>query len=331
MSKIALTVEQINNMQPTEIVRNDNVRDKFIQIYEAMWTPSTGTSGESAYERESRNFNRLLSEKEDVRKKCSKFSLFTAFLDVAISGLSLDPGTRAQAYLLARSVAVETVYEGGQKKNRYETQCVLTVSGYGELVLRARCGQIRHADNPVIVYQEDSFEFGECNGQKFVNYTCRLPHTSGAIVACFMKITRADGSIDYSVMLPEDWMRLSSYSARQNSKYNNQTRQWEDGKANALYTAAGGQIDPGFLIAKCIKHAFKSYPKARVGRGTQLESQQTEDHLITDDIYGVTGDGEKVDTTTGEIIQEKQDFAPHTDTSAGVTVNPAANNDDDTF
>lgn len=90
MSKIALTVEQINNMQPTEIVRNDNVRDKFIQIYEAMWTPSTGTSGESAYERESRNFNRLLSEKEDVRKKCSKFSLFTAFLDVAISGLSLS-------------------------------------------------------------------------------------------------------------------------------------------------------------------------------------------------------------------------------------------------
>ena len=331
MSKIALTVEQINNMQPTEIVRNDNVRDKFIQIYEAMWTPSTGTSGESAYERESRNFNRLLSEKEDVRTQCSKFSLFTAFLDVAISGLSLDPGTRAQAYLLARSVAVETVYEGGQKKNRYETQCVLTVSGYGELVLRARCGQIRHADNPVIVYEEDSFEYGERNGQKFVNYTCRLPHTSGAIAACFMKITRADGSIDYSVMLPEDWMRLSSYSARQNSKYNNQTRQWEDGKANALYTAAGGQIDPGFLIAKCIKHAFKSYPKARVGRGTQLESQQAEEPEITDDIYGVTGDGEKVDTTTGEIIQEKQDFAPHTDTSAGVTVNPAANNDDDTF
>lgn len=331
MSKIALTVEQINNMQPTEIVRNDNVRDKFIQIYEAMWTPSTGTSGESAYERESRNFNRLLSEKEDVRKKCSKFSLFTAFLDVAISGLSLDPGTRAQAYLLARSVAVETVYEGGQKKNRYETQCVLTVSGYGELVLRARCGQIRHADNPVIVYQEDSFEFGECNGQKFVNYTCRLPHTSGAIVACFMKITRADGSIDYSVMLPEDWMRLSSYSARQNSKYNNQTHQWEDGRANALYTAAGGQIDPGFLIAKCIKHAFKSYPKARVGRGTQLESQQTEEPQITDDIYGVTPDGDTVNTSTGEVITGQQDFAPRTDTSAGVTVNPAANNDDDAF
>ena len=285
MSQIEITVKLLNELQPTEIVRNDNVRDKFIQIYDAMWSQSTGVSGEAAYEKEARNFNRLLSEKEDVRKKCSHFSLFTSFLDVAISGLTLDPGTKAQAYLLARSIAVDSyVDDHGQKKNRYETQCVLTVSGYGELVLRARCGQIRHADNPVIVYEEDSFEFGERNGQKFVNYTCRLPHQSGRIVACFMKITRADGSADYAVMLPEDWARLSNYSARQNSKFNYQTKQWENGKPNALYTAQGGQIDPGFLVAKCIKHAFKTYPKARVGHATQLESQQVDETEISDDI-----------------------------------------------
>ena len=332
MSKIEITIEQLNKLQPSEIVRQDNVRDKFIQIYEAMWTPSTGVSGEAAYEKEARNFNRLLSEKEDIRKKCNHFSLFTSFRDVAISGLTLDSGTKAQAYLLARSIAVDSyVDERGQKKNRYETQCVLTISGYGELVLRARCGQIRHADNPVIVYEEDTFEFGERNGQKFVNYTCRLPHQSGRIVACFMKITRADGSADYAVMLPEDWARLSNYSARQNTKYDYQTKQWVQGKPNALYTAQGGQIDPGFLVAKCIKHAFKTYPKARVGRATQLESQQVDETEITDEIYGITADGEKVDTATGEIIQEKQDFTPQTDTSAGVTVDPAANNDDDTF
>lgn len=332
MSKIGITIEQLNALQPSEIVRHDNVRDKFIQIYEAMWTPSTGVSGEAAYERESRNFNRLLSEKEDLRKNCTKFSLFTAFLDVAISGLTLDPGTRAQAYLLARSVAIDSYYENGQKKNKYETHCMLTVSGYGELVLRARCGQIRHADNPVIVYEEDGFEYGEHNGQKFVNYTCRLPHTTGRIVACFMKITRADGSVDYAVMLPEDWMRLSNYSARQNGKYNYQAKQWENGKPNALYTAQGGQIAPGFLVAKCIKHAFKTYPKARVGRGTQLESQ-VEEPEFNDDIYGVTADGDTVNTETGEIVtsEAKQDFAPQTNTSAGVTIDPAANNDDDSF
>lgn len=335
MSQIEITVKLLNELQPTQIVRNENVRDKFIQIYEAMWTPSTGISGEAAYEKESRNFNRLLAEKEDIRKKCTHFSLFTSFLDVAISGLTLEPGSKAQAYLLARSITVDSyVDEQGQKKNRYETQCVLTVSGYGELVLRARCGQIRHADNPVIVYEEDGFEFGERNGQKFVNYTCRLPHQSGRIIACFMKITRADGSTDYAVMLPEDWARLSNYSARQNAKYNYQTKQWESGKPNALYTAQGGQIDPGFLIAKCIKHAFKTYPKARVGRATQLESQQVDETEINDDIYGITGDGEKVDPATGEIITDKarkQSFAPEQNTSAGVTVDPATNNDDDTF
>lgn len=335
MSQIEITVKLLNELQPTEIVRNDNVRDKFIQIYDAMWSQSTGVSGEAAYEKEARNFNRLLSEKEDVRKKCSHFSLFTSFLDVAISGLTLDPGTKAQAYLLARSIAVDSyVDDHGQKKNRYETQCVLTVSGYGELVLRARCGQIRHADNPVIVYEEDSFEFGERNGQKFVNYTCRLPHQSGRIVACFMKITRADGSADYAVMLPEDWARLSNYSARQNSKFNYQTKQWENGKPNALYTAQGGQIDPGFLVAKCIKHAFKTYPKARIGHATQLESQQVDETEISDDFYGITDNGEQVDTATGEIItdrQPEQSFAPADNTAAGVTVDPAANDDDDTF
>lgn len=332
MSKINLTVEQINDLQPMEIATNDFVRDKFIQIYEAMWTPSTGISGQAAYERESRNFNRILGEKEDIRKNCTRFSLFTAFLDVAISGLSLEPGPRAQAYLLARSIAIESYYDQGQKKNKYETQCVLTISGYGELLHRARVGQIRHADNPVIVYSEDEFEFGERNGNKFVNYTCRLPHTSGDIVACFMKITRADGSPDYAVMLPEDWSRLAGYSARNNARWDKEKKQWTNLKPNALYGKQEDgslRIDTGFLIAKCIKHAFKSYPKARVGRATQLESQQVEEMEINDGIYGLE-DGSAVDTSTGEVSSKKDTgFAPAPDTSAGVTVNPETTSEND--
>ena len=335
MSKINLTVEEINQLAPLDIATHELVRAKFIQIYEAMWTPSTGVSGEAAYERESRNFNRILGEKEDLRKSCTRFSLFTAFLDVAISGLTLDPGARAQAYLLARSIAVESYYENGQKKNKYETQCLLTISGYGELLHRARVGQIRHADNPVIVYAEDEFEFGERNGNKFVNYTCRLPHTSGRIVACFMKITRADGSIDYSVMLPEDWSRLAGFSERQNRYWDNQKRQWIERGPNALYGKQQDgslKIDTGFLIAKCIKHAFKSYPKARVGRATQLESQQVDDVEINDDLYGLE-DGTTVNTSTGEVIpRQNTGFAPAPDTSEGITINPDnAGGSDDVF
>lgn len=317
-------------MQPLDIATNELVRDKFIQIYEAMWTPSTGVSGEAVYERESRYFNRILEEKEDIRKKSTRFSIFTAFLDVAISGLSLEPGSRAQCYLLSRSVAVDSKYENGEKKNVYQTHCVLVISGYGELLHRARVGQIRHADNPVIVYAEDEFEFGEHNGNKFVNYTCRLPHTSGNIIACFMKITRADGSVDYAVMLPEDWSRLAGYSARNNARWDKEKRQWTNLKPNALYGQQQDntfKIDTGFLIAKCIKHAFKSYPKARVGRATQLESQQVDDMEINDDIYGLE-DGSTVNTSTGEVMPKRDTgFAPAPDTSAGVTINPEASAD----
>ena len=330
MSNISLTVEQINDLQPQDIVTNALVRERFIQIYETMWTPSLGVSGEAAYERESQFFNRILAEKEDIRKKCTRFSIFTAFLDVAISGLSLEPGARAQCYLLSRSVAVVAYYEQGQKKNKYETHCVLTISGYGELLHRARVGQIRYADNPIIVYAEDEFEYGERNGNKFVNYTCRQPHTSGNIVACYMKITRADGSVDYAVMLPEDWGRLAGYSARNNARWDNEKRQWTNLKPNALYGQQQDgtlKIDTGFLAAKCIKHAFKSYPKARVGRSTQLESQQVDDMEINDDIYGLE-DGTTVNTSTGGVMPKRDTgFAPAPDTSAGVTINPEASAD----
>lgn len=331
MSKIGLTVDEVNQLAPLDIATNEHVRAKFIQIYEAMWTPSTGVSGEAAYERESRNFNRILGEKEDLRKNCTRFSLFTAFLDVAISGLTLDPGAKAQAYLIAQSVAVGSYQDSkGYTKKEYEIQCILKISGYGELLHRARVGQIRHADNPVIVYTEDDFEFGERNGNKFVNYTCRLPHTSGNIVACFMKITRADGSVDYSVMLPENWSRLADFSARYNRKWDEQNRRWVKGDPNALYGKQQDgslKIDTGFLIAKCIKHAFASYPKARVGRATQLESQQVDEVEINDDLYGLD-DGTTVNTSTGEVMP-KQDtgFAPAPDTSAGVTINPEASAD----
>lgn len=84
------------------------------------------------------------------------------------------------------------------------------------------------------------------------------------------------------------------------------------------------KIDTGFLKAKCIKHAFSSYPKARVGRSTQLESQHVDDIDINDDIYGLE-DGSSVNTSTGEIVPKRDTgFAPAPDTSAGVTVNPEA-------
>lgn len=316
MSNIALTVDELNKLQPLDIVTNDLVRTRFIQIYDTLWGAG---QGEAAYERESIFFNRLLSEKEDLRNKSTHFSIFTCFIDLAVCGLSLEPGVRALCYLQGRSFKTGTNPQTG--KNIYEGRLTLTISGYGELVMRERTGQIRHADNPVLVYAEDEFSFSDTDGRKSVSYTCHIPHKSNHIVAAFLRITRADGSIDYGIMFEEDWLRLQNYSQQNNQRWDERARQYV-GKANDLYVSNGGSIDPGFLMSKLIKHAFKTYPKVRIGRGTELETQQPESSPEDEDIYGVHNEEPAMKPDANPP------FGPATDTSEGVTV---SSDDDDAF
>lgn len=322
MSQINLTVEQLNKMGAFDIAKSDIVRDKFINIYDTLWGAGTG---EAAYERESINFDKLLRDTPALQKG-TPFSLFTAFIDLAVCGLSLEQGTRALCYLIGRNVNV-----GTKEQPKWEGRVVLTISAYGELVLRARAGQIRHADNPVLVYDNDEFSFSDKGGRKEVDYTCHLPHNGHKVVACYLRITRADGTIDYSVMTEEDWSRLQGYSGKANKKWDKEHQRYIE-QPNALYSANDGAIDTGFLMAKCIKHAFKTYPKVRIGRGTELQSQQVDEKEIeiNDELYGV------VDPETGEIKQnadaapqQAEAFGPPAnDVSAGVTVDT---DDDDAF
>ena len=317
MSNIALSVEEINKLQPLDIVNNPLVRQRFITIYDTLWGNGRG---EAAYEREANYFNHILGDDERLQRT-TKFSIFTSFVDLAISGLSLEPGTRALCYLMGRNHCIGTDNTG---KKIYEPRLTLTVSGYGELVMRARAGQIRFADNPVLVYEEDEFSFSDKGGRKMVDYTCHFPHTSGHIVACYLCITRADGTKDYSVMLEEDWLRLQGYSARSNRRWDNNTRQWVE-RPNELYNANGGRIDPGFLMAKCIKHAFKTYPKVRIGKYTAMESEQIDEpQPEIDDFYGVADP-----TPQQPAPAQEETFAPQPDLSAGVTVDPALDSEDD--
>lgn len=320
MSNIQLTVEELNKMQPLDIITSEAVRLRFIQIYDTLWGVGTGLP---AYERESIYFNGILRDNEKLQK-ATKFSIFTSFIDLAVSGLSLEPGVRALCYLMGRNYCIGQDQSG---KKLYEGRLVLTISGYGELVLRARAGQIRHADNPVLVYEEDGFSFTDQNGSKQVSYTCNLPHTSNHIVAAYLRITRADGSSDYAVMLEEDWMRLMDFSAKNNRYFDRNTNQWVE-NPNELYGKGGSGIDSGFLCAKLIKHAFKTYPKVRIGKA-ELESQQSEDEQQDiDSFYNVDG--------VQPAQAPKQEATPYgnqPDTSAGVTVDPAqtGGEDDGTF
>lgn len=318
MSKVNVSAQHIASLKPMEVVKDDLVRQRFIMLYGALWSE---TQAEAVYEREAIHFNRLLAD-SPMLKACTPVSVFIAFIDLAVCGLSVEPGTRALAYLQPRK------FKTGQKddagKDIYEQRCTLVISGYGELVQRTRAGQIRHADNPVIVFAGDSFSFTDRGGVKSVDYTLDIGHDPAKPVACFMRITRADGSPDYAVLLEEDWRRLAVYSAKANKRWDDKARAYVDAP-NALYSSGeGGRIDSGFLMAKCIKHAFRTYPKVRVGRGTAYEADDLPRQ--EDDLYGMDEDSGSADSSSEES------FAPAHDTSAGVTVDPAqAGNSDDTF
>lgn len=267
MNQLQITVEELRSLSPTDVIRNEKVKSKFIEIYDAVW----GGGGESAYASQSNFFIAQIKEKAEDMKACGSLSIFTAFISLAVNGLSIEITSKPQCYLQKQNYKI-----GIDARNQpiYEPRAVVKVSAYGELFLRVRAGQIRHADNPVIVYEGDEFSFSDNGGQKIVNYTRKLPRQSDKIVACFMKITRNDGTIDYSVMFEEDWIRLQGYSMKL-------TR-----SSNALYTSNNGQIDTGFLIAKCVRHAFNTYPKVRIGKAAVLETESE------DDIdYGVNEEG----------------------------------------
>lgn len=321
MSKVTVTAERINGLKRMEVVKDEVVRQRFIDLYATLWSEA---QAEAVYEREAIHFNSLLADNPKLRE-CTPISIFIAFIDLAVCGLSLEPGVRALAYLQPRS------YKTGKKdtngKDIYEQRCCLVISGYGELIQRVRAGQIRHADNPVIVYEGDGFSFTDHNGTKSVEYTLNINHNPEKPVACFMRITRADGSIDYAVLLAEDWRRLEVYSGKANKYWDKDKGTYVE-KANALYSSGeGNRIDSGFLMAKCIKHAFKTYPKLRIGKGTTYEADEAPRR--DDDFYGMDGADTPGATPEAAAPKQEETYAPAADTSAGVTVDPSQSPDDD--
>ena len=315
MSNLTDMVKTISSCKYlTDVVENELVKQQFISVYNAVWKEG----GEQAYDREANFFNKIIRENANL-SGCTLLSIYFAFIDLAVQGISVEPGTRALAYLLPRNYKVGRDEKGN---GIYEKRCNLVISGYGELYIRARAGQIHYADNPIVVYECDSFEYGEHEGRKYVNYSMHIPRTSNHIVACFLKITRTDGTIDYSVMLEQDWQRLAGYSGKNNRYFDKEHNQWVE-KANELYTSAEGGIDSAFLCSKCIKHAFRTYPKLNIGKGTQLETTINDEPNQGFNPYGDMDMNSQQEASA----PANDSFAAPKDLSSGVKIDPAAPQD----
>lgn len=300
INRFAETVSKLQALNPWEVPTDIDVQNHIVNLYNQVH----GEGGEAFAERESRYINRAIV---DDKKKwnVTPLSVFLAYVDLAVKNLTLEPGAQALCYLMNRNSKLKDAHG----RDVWENRAYISITGYGEILMRQRAGQIRHCDTPTVVYEGDRFSYEESDGRKRVSYALNIGHNPANPIACFMKITRLDGSTDYAIILPEGWKRLQVYSDKQNG----------DHKNNLYISGAGGSIDPGFLIAKCVKHAFKSYPKLPIGKGMVMEADIPEEESMPD-FYNLEA---KEDASAPK---EPESFAAPADYSDGVTVDPAAGN-----
>lgn len=148
---IQIKVAELNQLNPLMIAEDNRVEQKFIQMYNAIWGTAQGAQ---IYEKEKFNFRKILQDKPELQR-CTPLSLYGCFLDIAVNGLSLDPTGRPHCYILPRST--KTGYKDNNGSDIYELRAYLSITGYGELVMRQRAGQVRYVDNPVVCYEGDTF------------------------------------------------------------------------------------------------------------------------------------------------------------------------------
>lgn len=292
-----MDIEQLNKTPHEQIC--DLAKDKFIEIYNQKF----GEGGEVFFEEQKALFNNELlnGSFKGYLAKASSLCIHDAFMNLAINGLSLEKGSSTLCYLMGYSNYDKNT--GG-----YNYTAKITYTGYGEILLRQRAGQIVRCDNPVVVYSCDEFRFGERDGHKFVEYIKQYPRQEGSyIVACYVKIILPGGGYDYFVMDREGIDRLKTYSEKFCGKNG------PNALYGGVYTGEDGKeyfrdIDTGFLVSKTCKHAFKNYPKLKVGIGAQLQAD--------------------IDTNQSAQEQKQEIFGSQQQQKQGVKINAS---DDDPF
>ncbi len=226
------------------------VKDRFIKMFQVTHGGNLEVA-QLAYESEKFHFAKLLQDKPDLQQ-CTPLSLYGCFLDMAVQGLSFDPAMK-HAYMVAFPTNV-----GTKDRPQWESRATNLIDGRGELIIRTRQGQIKYADNPVVVWSCDQFSNGMQGGKKVVNHTAVHPRPENAtIIASYLTITRPDGTLDYSVMDIEDVNALKAFSKQPNSLA------WTKGLK-------------GMVENKTIKHAFRSYPKVKLGFFSALKTEAIE-------------------------------------------------------
>ncbi|MCK5614164.1 recombinase RecT [Candidatus Pacearchaeota archaeon] len=297
---------ELPTLTPIKIIEHEVTEQRFIDIFTSIHEQD----GSIAYEKEKFYFQKILVD-NPVIAECTPLSLFSVFLDVATKGLTLDNSSKALCYITSRNVKKKI-----DNKDFWEKRALLDISGYGELVLRERANQVKYADNPEIVYIDELKDCRQENTPEGVRifHTIKYPRpASSGIAFIYVRIVRPDGSVTFGTLDIEGIERLKNFSASNNGKWqktDNGKYVNIPGEANKLYS------DSGFLKAKCLKHAFQSFPKLKLNNFSAItDAPESPKELgIPQEIY------DEIIKEPSTQIETKQDPQPAEAQTEGVII-----------
>lgn len=254
------------NLPAKDLIDQEAIKESFMNTLTKIHN-KTKADAEMIYERESLYYKKTVSDSQRLAS-ATGISLYSAFQEIAITGLSIQPGGKSEAFFETRSSKAKD-HEG---KDIWVNVARLVITAYGELNMRIMAGQIIRMSNPQVIYEGDKFQ-PKTNelGQLIVDYMPLIPRQSKKIIGCYVRIELPRNGFDFKWLLEDDIARLANYSKPKANQNN------PDPQANALYRSNEGQIDPGFLEAKTIKHAMRSYTKLRVGEYTSFDDDYEEE------------------------------------------------------
>lgn len=271
--KVKNRMQHLQSLHPMQFMDDDVVRDSFVKNYVETHPGVTIDKAHTFHAREAMYFKRVLMASTALQQ-CTLFSLYACLMDVATNGLSYDPAKKLM-YLETKNF--NTAPKG--QPAAWEARAISKATPYGELAVRIACGQIKYADNVIIVKEGDMFRIGmRENGSKYVVWE-GLTDPGRKTIASFVKLTRSDGSFDIAYLTQDDIERMRRASERQNSRGNN------NGSANSLYTSENGGIDSGFLRAKTLRHAFGSFPPVDILSATEEDEINNDATMVVDGGY----------------------------------------------
>lgn len=196
-------------------------------------------------------------ESNDRLKYCSPLSLYKCFIECIANGLSFAPAQKLN-YL---------VPYGKEAKNE--------ISGYGEAQMRIDQGVIAGYNDPVIVYDCDTFSTGVKDGKPFIDHIQNFPRPEGVkVIAAYVMIEHSSGRMSPTVFGMNEIDEFKAYALKKIDSI--KSSNMSDAYRKKLKTEKHEQYAvSGFIKVKVLKHAMKRMPVRILGDQTALSSSQS--------------------------------------------------------